>query len=183
MWLWNRLLRPCIIYWCTCNWWVSSKTRKWLHYESSFDIWVSFLLPFLNTLEKKNTKFAVVQVPDFGINFSFRCGYDQQNPGPHPPPPTAGILGLGRGKVGISTQLKSLGITKNVIVHCLSHTGKGFLSIGDELVPSSGVTWTSLATNSARWAIFEHYILYSCHLFTHTFIVARNWNSWCDFFL
>jgi hypothetical protein len=82
------------------------------------------------------------------LRLTFGCGYDQQNPGPHPPPPTAGILGLGRGKVGLSTQLKSLGITKNVIVHCLSHTGKGFLSIGDELVPSSGVTWTSLATNS-----------------------------------
>lgn len=80
----------------------------------------------------------------------FRCGYDQQNPGPHPPPPTAGILGLGRGKVSISTQLSSLGVTKNVIVHCLSHNGKGFLSIGDELVPSSGVTWTPVARNSPR---------------------------------
>ncbi|XP_010471942.1 PREDICTED: aspartic proteinase Asp1-like [Camelina sativa] len=81
-------------------------------------------------------------------HLTFGCGYDQQNPGPHPPPPTAGILGLGRGKISISTQLKSLGATKNVIVHCLSHNGKGFLSIGDELVPTSGVTWTSLATNS-----------------------------------
>ncbi|KAL1214579.1 Aspartic proteinase Asp1 [Cardamine amara subsp. amara] len=80
-------------------------------------------------------------------HLTFGCGYDQQSPGPHPPPPTAGILGLGRGKVSISTQLNSLGITKNVIVHCLSHNDKGFLSIGDELVPSSGVTWTSLASN------------------------------------
>ncbi|KAG2322736.1 hypothetical protein Bca52824_015949 [Brassica carinata] len=77
-------------------------------------------------------------------HLTFGCGYDQQNPGPHPPPPTAGILGLGRGKVSISSQLSSLGVTKNMIVHCLSHNGKGFLSIGDELVPSSGVTWTSL---------------------------------------
>lgn len=82
--------------------------------------------------------------------FFLRCGYDQQNPGPHPPPPTAGILGLGRGKVSISSQLSSLKVTKNVIVHCLSHDGKGFLSIGDELVPSSGVAWTSLALNSPR---------------------------------
>ncbi|CAF2065452.1 hypothetical protein HID58_073478 [Brassica napus] len=79
-------------------------------------------------------------------HLTFGCGYDQQSPGPHPPPPTAGILGLGRGKVSISSQLSSLGVTKNVIVHCLSRDGKGgFLSIGDELVPSSGVTWTSLA--------------------------------------
>lgn len=79
-------------------------------------------------------------------HLTFGCGYDQQSPGPHPPPPTAGILGLGRGKVSISSQLSSLGVTKNVIVHCLSHNGKGgFLSIGDELVPSSGVTWTSLS--------------------------------------
>uniref|UniRef100_A0A1J3JJJ9 Aspartic proteinase Asp1 n=1 Tax=Noccaea caerulescens TaxID=107243 RepID=A0A1J3JJJ9_NOCCA len=81
-------------------------------------------------------------------HLTFGCGYDQQNPGPHPPPPTAGILGLGRGKVSISSQLSSLKVAKNVIVHCLSHDGKGFLSIGDELVPSSGVTWTSLALNS-----------------------------------
>ncbi|CAH2067735.1 unnamed protein product [Thlaspi arvense] len=81
-------------------------------------------------------------------HLTFGCGYDQQNPGPHPPPPTAGILGLGRGKVSISSQLSSLGVTKNVIVHCLSRTGKGFLSIGDELVPSSGVTWTPFARNS-----------------------------------
>lgn len=115
-----------------------------------------FFFPF-HILEKKtlNSSWAVkvgdlASDPDSYINFSFRCGYDQQNPGPHPPPPTAGILGLGRGKVSISTQLKSLGVTKNVIVHCLSHSGKGFLSIGDELVPSSGVTWTSLATNSPR---------------------------------
>uniref|UniRef100_A0A0D3DLM3 Xylanase inhibitor N-terminal domain-containing protein n=2 Tax=Brassica oleracea TaxID=3712 RepID=A0A0D3DLM3_BRAOL len=77
-----------------------------------------------------------------------QCGYDQQSPGPHPPPPTAGMLGLSRGKTSISSQLSSLGVTKNVIVHCLSHNGKGFLSIGDELVPSSGVTWTSLALKS-----------------------------------
>ncbi|CAN8275598.1 unnamed protein product [Cochlearia groenlandica] len=81
-------------------------------------------------------------------HLTFGCGYDQQNPGPHPPPPTAGILGLGRGKVSISTQLSNLGVTKNVIVHCLSHNGKGFLSIGDEFVPSYGVTWTSFARNS-----------------------------------
>ncbi|CAN6898732.1 unnamed protein product [Brassica oleracea] len=84
----------------------------------------------------------------FGFISLFRCGYDQQSPGPHPPPPTTGMLGLGRGKTSISSQLSSLGVTKNVIVHCLSHNGKGFLSIGDELVPSSGVTWTSLALKS-----------------------------------
>ncbi|KAF2618966.1 hypothetical protein F2Q68_00040051 [Brassica cretica] len=81
-------------------------------------------------------------------HLTFGCGYDQQSSGPHPPPPTAGMLGLGRGKTSISSQLSSLGVTKNVIVHCLSHNGKGFLSIGDELVPSSGVTWTSLALKS-----------------------------------
>ncbi|KAF8116017.1 hypothetical protein N665_0024s0042 [Sinapis alba] len=81
-------------------------------------------------------------------HLTFGCGCDQQSPGPHPAPPTAGMLGLGRGKVSISSQLSYLGITKNVIVQCLSHNGKGFLSIGDELVPSSGVTWAFLALKS-----------------------------------
>ncbi|XP_018448582.1 aspartic proteinase Asp1-like [Raphanus sativus] len=88
-------------------------------------------------------------------HLTFGCGYDQESPGPHPAPPTAGMLGLGRGKVSISSQLSYLGITKNVIVHCLSHdNGNGFLSIGDELVPSSGVTWTSLALKSTS----KHYM-------------------------
>ncbi|XP_010521265.1 PREDICTED: aspartic proteinase Asp1 isoform X2 [Tarenaya hassleriana] len=79
---------------------------------------------------------------------TFGCGYDQQHPGPHPPPPTAGVLGLGRGKIGMAMQLNSMGVTKNVITHCLSHKGGGFLSIGDELLPSSGVVWTSLSRNA-----------------------------------
>ncbi|KAG2314537.1 hypothetical protein Bca52824_017659 [Brassica carinata] len=88
-------------------------------------------------------------------HLTFGCGYDQQSRGPHPAPPTAGMLGLGGGQVSISSQLSDLGITKNVIVHCLSHNnGKGFLSIGDELVPSSGVTWTSLALKSTS----KHYM-------------------------
>ena len=106
---------------------------------------------------------------EWGVSL-FRCGYDQQSPGPHPPPPTAGMLGLSRGKTSISSQLSSLGVTKNVIVHCLSHNGKGFLSIGDELVPSSGVTWTSLALKSTRWASSSLSSLQFPKLETHCFL-------------
>ncbi|KAJ6709352.1 ASPARTYL PROTEASES [Salix koriyanagi] len=42
---------------------------------------------------------------------AFGCGYDQKYLGPHSPPDTAGILGLGRGKASILSQLRTLGIT------------------------------------------------------------------------
>lgn len=60
------------------------------------------------------------------------------------PPNTAGVLGLGNGKSGILSQLTSLGLIRNVVGHCLSGRGGGFLFFGDHLVPSSGVSWTPI---------------------------------------
>lgn len=40
-----------------------------------------------------------------------------------------------------------MGVVRNVVGHCLSEEG-GFLFFGDELVPSSGVTWTSMSHES-----------------------------------
>lgn len=62
------------------------------------------------------------------------------------PPYTDGILGLGLGKSSILSQLNELGITRNVVGHCLGAQGDGFLFFGNELVPSSGVTWTPMST-------------------------------------
>ncbi|XP_021317604.1 aspartic proteinase Asp1 [Sorghum bicolor] len=82
-------------------------------------------------------------------NIAFGCGYDQmQGPKKKAPEkvPVDGILGLGRGSVDLVSQLKHSGaVSKNVIGHCLSSKGGGYLFIGEENVPSSHVTWVPMA--------------------------------------
>ncbi|XP_062159391.1 aspartic proteinase Asp1-like isoform X1 [Alnus glutinosa] len=85
-----------------------------------------------------------------GPRLAFGCGYDQKYNGPHSPPSTAGVLGLGNGKANIVSQLNAIGLTRNVVGHCLSGRGGGFLFFGDDLVPSSGVVWTPISRNSAE---------------------------------
>ncbi|CAH8254658.1 unnamed protein product [Arabidopsis lyrata] len=75
---------------------------------------------------------------------AFGCGYDQILPKAHPPPATAGVLGLGRGKIGVLPQLVAAGLTRNVVGHCLSSKGGGYLFFGDTLIPTLGVAWTPL---------------------------------------
>ncbi|KAF7816840.1 Aspartic proteinase Asp1 [Senna tora] len=86
---------------------------------------------------------------------AFGCGYDQKFSGPTSPPSTAGVLGLGRGKASILSQLHSLGLTSNVVGHCLSGRGGGFLFFGDDLNPSSGNVWTPILPSSSE----KHYSL------------------------
>ncbi|XP_014500309.1 aspartic proteinase Asp1 [Vigna radiata var. radiata] len=83
----------------------------------------------------------------------FGCGYDQTHPGQNPPPTTAGVLGLGNGKTSIVSQLHSLGLIRNVIGHCLSGRGGGFLFFGDQFIPQSGVVWTPILQSSS----VQHY--------------------------
>ncbi|CAH2035639.1 unnamed protein product, partial [Thlaspi arvense] len=82
---------------------------------------------------------------------AFGCGYDQSFPSAHPPPATAGVLGLGRGRISVLTQLVSAGLTRNVIGHCLSSNGGGFLFFGDNLIPSTGVSWTPLMSQDNHY--------------------------------
>lgn len=65
-----------------------------------------------------------------------RCGYNQQ---PWKSSVIDGILGLGMGRVGFVAQLKARKmITKDIIGHCLSINGGGYLFVGDyKLVISS----------------------------------------------
>lgn len=77
------------------------------------------------------------------------CGYNQHNPGPLSPPDTAGVLGLGRGRISIVSQLREYGLIRNVIGHCIGQNGRGVLFLGDGKVPSSGVAWTPMLQNSA----------------------------------
>lgn len=87
-----------------------------------------------------------------GPRLIFGCGYNQRNPGSKPPP-TAGVLGLGDGKASILSQLQSLGLTRNVLGHCLSVSGGGYLFLGHDLVPSSGIVWTPMS----RDLLEKHY--------------------------
>lgn len=81
---------------------------------------------------------------------AFGCGYDQQGPGANLRTPTDGVLGLGSGQSSLISQLKEQGITQNVIGHCLSRRGGGFLFFGDDLVPSYGMTWAPMHRISYR---------------------------------
>ncbi|KAI3499698.1 hypothetical protein L1887_35503 [Cichorium endivia] len=92
---------------------------------------------------------------------AFGCGYNQEFPESMVPPYTDGILGLGLGKASILHQLQELGVTRNVVGHCLSAQGGGYLFFGDELVPSSGIVWTSMSTTD----IEKHYSLGSAELY------------------
>ena len=75
---------------------------------------------------------------------AFGCGYDLKYSGPNSPPSTSGVLGLGSGKASILSQLHSLGLIRNVVGHCLSRRGGGFLFFGDDLIPSSGIVWSPM---------------------------------------
>ncbi|KAG8369067.1 hypothetical protein BUALT_Bualt15G0111700 [Buddleja alternifolia] len=67
----------------------------------------------------------------------FGCTYDQQGLLLNTLEKTDGILGLGRGKASLPSQLATQGIIKNVIGHCLANDaiGGGNLFLGDDFVP------------------------------------------------
>ncbi|GKU87615.1 hypothetical protein SLEP1_g1984 [Rubroshorea leprosula] len=65
---------------------------------------------------------------------------------------TAGILGLSKSVVSIPSQLRAVRETQNVIGHCLSGKSGGFLFIGNDPVPSSGVTWVPMLKKKQYYA-------------------------------
>ncbi|TMW89174.1 hypothetical protein EJD97_017560 [Solanum chilense] len=81
----------------------------------------------------------------------FGCGYDQKVSQSGPPPPyTDGIIGLGNGKSSILSQMSSMGLIRNVVGHCLSGQGGGFLILGNDIVPSSGMVWLPIVRASTE---------------------------------
>nr|CAB3456278.1 unnamed protein product [Digitaria exilis] len=73
-------------------------------------------------------------------SIAFGCGYDNV---PTDQAPVDGVLALGRSSpVNLVSQLKKEHvITKDVIAHCISTRGGGFLHIGDYEHFSSPITW------------------------------------------
>ncbi|XP_044434707.1 aspartic proteinase Asp1-like isoform X2 [Triticum aestivum] len=83
-------------------------------------------------------------------SLTFGCGYDQQvGKNGAVQAATDGLLGLGRGSVSLVSQLKQQGITKNVLAHCLSTNGGGFLYFGDDIVSTSRATWVPMARSTS----------------------------------
>lgn len=108
----------------------------------------------------------------------FRCGYDQSYPSAHPPPATAGVLGLGRGRISVLSQLVSAGLTRNVVGHCLSSKGGGYLFFGDNLIPSTGMAWTPLLSPEYTSFIFTSIKLYCCLLvLIHLFVFSNHYTT------
>ncbi|KAK9993662.1 hypothetical protein SO802_023365 [Lithocarpus litseifolius] len=101
----------------------------------------------LGVIVKDNFPLQLINGSNIAPRLAFGCGYNQKYSGSHSPPSTAGVLGLGNGNVNIVSQLHNIGITKNVLGHCLSGRGGGFLFFGDDLVPSSGIAWTPISSN------------------------------------
>lgn len=81
------------------------------------------------------------------LNFVFGCGYDQEGMLLNTLAKTDGIMGLSRAKVGLPYQLASKGLIKNVVGHCLGNdgVGGGYMFLGDDFVPSWGMTWVPMA--------------------------------------
>ncbi|CAA2963148.1 aspartic ase Asp1 [Olea europaea subsp. europaea] len=88
-----------------------------------------------------------------GPRLAFGCGYNQEVPDSIRPPYTDGVLGLGRGKSSIVAQLSEMGLTRNVVGHCLSAQGGGFLFIGDDFLPPSGIVWTPILSQTKRYSL------------------------------
>ncbi|KAL4288360.1 hypothetical protein AHAS_Ahas19G0278400 [Arachis hypogaea] len=76
------------------------------------------------------------------------CGYNQKYFGLNSLPSTARVLGLGRGIASFLSQLHALGLVRDVVGHCLSVQGGGFLFFGDDLIPSSVVVWIPMFPGS-----------------------------------
>ncbi|KAE8658993.1 aspartic proteinase Asp1-like isoform X2 [Hibiscus syriacus] len=70
-----------------------------------------------------------------------------------------GVLGLSYGKASLLSQLQSFDLTRNIIGHCLSGKGGGFLFIGDDLVPSK-MSWMPVLANSKNYLSSPAEVLY-----------------------
>ncbi|KAL5982780.1 hypothetical protein ACLOJK_016856 [Asimina triloba] len=86
-------------------------------------------------------------------SLAFGCGYDQHIPDATSTSKTDGVLGLGNGESSILSQLRDLGVLRNVIGHCFSGRGRGYLFFGNSILPRSGVTWTPMSRNP----LHKHY--------------------------
>ncbi|KAL8482204.1 hypothetical protein ACS0TY_027802 [Phlomoides rotata] len=84
---------------------------------------------------------------------AFGCGYNQEVQDLNHLPYTDGVLGLGLGKSSILAQLRTMGLARNVVGHCLSGQGGGFLFFGDDFLPDSGIVWKPIKSRSKFYSL------------------------------
>ncbi|GFP89828.1 aspartic proteinase asp1, partial [Phtheirospermum japonicum] len=89
---------------------------------------------------------------------AFGCGYPSKGEVPIHQPINDGVLGLGKGAQGILKQLRDIGVIRNVVGHCLSTQGGGYLFFGD--IPLPGIAWKQILHD----AFSEHYFLGSADI-------------------
>ncbi|XP_047979623.1 aspartic proteinase Asp1-like [Salvia hispanica] len=89
----------------------------------------------------------------FAPKLAFGCGYNQEVQDTAHLPYTDGVLGLGLGNSSILAQLRNMGLIRNVVGHCLSRQGGGFLFFGDDFLPNSGIIWTPLLSQSKYYSV------------------------------
>lgn len=99
----------------------------------------------LGVLVKDNLTLNFIDGIRLSSRLAFGCGYDQL-PGASSHP-IDGVLGLGRGKSSITSQLHQQGLIRNVIGHCLSSRGGGFLFFGDDVFDPSRIIWTQMSSD------------------------------------
>ncbi|GAU19554.1 hypothetical protein TSUD_303670 [Trifolium subterraneum] len=82
------------------------------------------------------------------VRMALGCGYDQIFPDSsyHP---IDGMLGLGRGKSSLISQLNNQGLVRNVVGHCLSAQGGGYIFFGD-VYDSSRLAWTPMSSRDSK---------------------------------
>ncbi|KAL3729101.1 hypothetical protein ACJRO7_033667 [Eucalyptus globulus] len=78
------------------------------------------------------------------------CGYNQI-PGRYLPY-LDGVLGLGKGRSSLVSQLSRQELVANVLGHCLSTRGGGFLFFGDDLYDSSRISWTPMSRDPKHYS-------------------------------
>ncbi|KAL0360256.1 UNVERIFIED_CONTAM: Aspartic proteinase Asp1 [Sesamum radiatum] len=49
--------------------------------------------------------------------------------------------------------LRDMGLTRNVVGHCLSGKGGGFLFFGDDFLPKSGIVWKPISSQSKYYSL------------------------------
>ncbi|KAL8110281.1 hypothetical protein AgCh_026124 [Apium graveolens] len=76
------------------------------------------------------------------------CGFDQEVNGRDHPPYTDGVLGLRNRNTTILAQLHKLGLMQNKFSHCFSAQEGGYLVMGDNIFPSSGIVWAPMFSMS-----------------------------------
>ncbi|GLT85072.1 hypothetical protein SLE2022_032740 [Rubroshorea leprosula] len=99
-------------------------------------------------LVRDNFYLGIINGTPFQPSLTFGCASDIQH-GRHGPPPTTGLLGLGKTAANIFSQLR----VENVIGHCYSAKGGGFMFIRNDPVSSSKVSWVPMSQNT----LAKHY--------------------------